>query len=120
MDRIHELFERDLPPRRHHYTVFCTDPSTLHPTPHAGEQRLNVIQERNGDAKYIGEHQTIEFRRFEEKDLEAALGPVAAVAEREGIVAYVCGPPPMTDWAVDVLKRSQGMDPKRVLCEKWW
>ena len=67
--------------------------------------------------QYIGEHQTIEFRRFEEKDLEIALGPVA---ERGSIVAYVCGPPKMTDWAVDVLKRSEGMKQERVLCEKWW
>lgn len=117
MDRIHELFERDNPHRRHHYTVFCTDSVTLHPTPDNGEKRLNVIRERSGDMKYVGEHQTIEFRRFEEKDLQAALGPIAG---RESTVAYVCGPPPMTDWAVDVLRRSEGMDHKRVLCEKWW
>ena len=67
--------------------------------------------------QYVGEHQSIEFRRFVEKDLETALGPVA---ERKNTVAYVCGPPTMTDWAVDVLKQSAGMDQERVLCEKWW
>ena len=46
-----------------------------------------------------------------------ALGPEA---ERENTVAYVCGPPSMTDWAVSVLSRSEGMEDKRVLCEKWW
>lgn len=66
---------------------------------------------------YVGEHQNIEYRRFEGKDLQAALGPVA---EREKVVAYVCGPPSMTDWAVGVLKGSIGMDESRVLCEKWW
>ncbi|CAF9919642.1 MAG: hypothetical protein ALECFALPRED_001246 [Alectoria fallacina] len=117
MDRIHELFKKDLPQRRHHYTLFCTNPFTLDPTSHSGEKRLDFNLERNRDIHYVGEHQTIEFRRFEEKDLEVALGPVA---ERKGIVAYVCGPPPMTDWAIEVLKRSKGMDEKRVLCEKWW
>lgn len=117
MERIHDLFKRDLPQRRHHYTLFCTDPFTLHPTPFTGEKHLSVIQERSGDIRYVGEYQTIEFRRFEEKDLGAALGPTA---ERESTVAYVCGPPPMTDWAVEVLRRSKGMDEERVLCEKWW
>ena len=117
MDRIHDLFKADLPQRRHHYTVFCTDPSTLHPTRHTEEMRLNVIRKQSKDLQYVGEHQTIEFRRFEEKDLEIALGPVA---ERGSIVAYVCGPPKMTDWAVDVLKRSEGMNQEKVLCEKWW
>lgn len=117
MDRIHDLFKRDLPQRRHHYTLFCTNPFTLDPTPHSGEKRSDFNLERSRDIHYVGEHQTIEFRRFEEKDLETALGPVA---EEKGIVAYVCGPPPMTDWAVEVLKRSKGMDEKRVLCEKWW
>ena len=67
--------------------------------------------------RFIGEHQNIEYRRFVNQDLEAALGPGA---ERKGVVAYVCGPPAMTDWAVGVLRRSEGMEEKRVLCEKWW
>lgn len=117
MERIRKLFERDLRQRGHHYTLFCTDPFTQNPTLYTGEKRLNVIRERSGDIRYVGEHQTIEFRRFEEKDLETALGPIA---ERESTVAYVCGPLPMTDWAVEVLRTSKGMDEKRVLCEKWW
>ncbi|KAK4694762.1 hypothetical protein P7C71_g2871, partial [Lecanoromycetidae sp. Uapishka_2] len=59
----------------------------------------------------------VEFRRFKERDLELALGPVD---ERKGTVAYVCGPPAMTDWAVGVLRGAEGMAEKRVLCEKWW
>lgn len=117
MERIHNLFTKDLPQRRHHYTVFCTNISTLHPTNHTGYKLVRVTQERSKDLQYVGEHQSIEFRRFVEKDLETALGPVA---ERKNTVAYVCGPPTMTDWAVDVLKQSAGMDQERVLCEKWW
>ena len=109
MERIHELFKRDPSQRRYHYTIFCTDSPTLHP--------FTFTRKWGKDMHFVGEHQTVEFRRFGEKDLETALGPVA---ERESTVAYVCGPPAMTDWAVDVLKRSKGMDQERVLCEKWW
>lgn len=117
MDRIHKLFNRDHTERRHHYSVFCTDTSNPNRTAHTGRNRLSVTRKWSEDIRDVGEHQTIRSRRFEEKDLETALGPVA---ERENVVAYVCGPPPMTDWAVDVLNRSDGMDQKRVLCEKWW
>ena len=116
MARIRELFEKDLQ-RRHHYTLFCTDQSAVNPTAHIREERRQLTRKRSGDVQYVGTHQSIEFRRFDERDLETALGPVT---ERGGVVAYVCGPPPMTDWAVGVLQRSQGMDANRVLCEKWW
>lgn len=66
---------------------------------------------------FVGKLHNIEYRRFEGEDLQAALGPVA---NRENVVAYVCGPPAMSDWVVGVLKGSTGMDESRVLCEKWW
>ena len=117
-ERIRKLFERNLSAKRHHYTLFCTNSSTLGPTPHGNDEKhLEVIRERDRDMQLIGEHQSIEYRRFKHEDLQKALGPVA---EREKVVAYVCGPPPMTDWAVDVLRKSEGMEEKRVLCEKWW
>ncbi|KAK8200844.1 hypothetical protein M8818_006161 [Zalaria obscura] len=55
--------------------------------------------------------------RITERDLWNALGPVEG---REKTVCYVCGPPQMTDGFVGVLKRQEGMDARRVLCEKWW
>lgn len=116
MKWIHKLFEMD-PQRRHHYTVFCTDPSTLDSKTLPGVKQYKITRERSEDLKYVGEYQSIEFRPFDAKDFEIALGPVA---EREKVVAYVCGPPPMTEWAVAVLQRFEGMDQKRVLCEKWW
>lgn len=82
----------------------------------SSEERLQAIRSLKWDTDYIG-NSNIEFRLFEQQDLEIALGPVE---ERKGIVAYVCGPPAMTDWAVSVLRRSKGMEEERVLCEKWW
>ena len=56
-------------------------------------------------------------RRFSQEDLIKALGNVE---ERGRVVAYVCGPPGMTDEVVGLLKGAEGMDEQRVLCEKWW
>jgi NAD(P)H-flavin reductase len=39
---------------------------------------------------------------------------------RQATVAYVCGPPAMTDQFVDFLSSRDGMDKRKVLCEKWW
>ena len=68
------------------------------------------------DTDHINEENT-KFGRSGEKDLINAIGPVVG---RKGVVAYVCGPPPLTDWAVEVLRLAEGMDKERVLCEKWW
>ena len=56
-------------------------------------------------------------RRFTKQDLLNAVGPVET---RSRTVAYVCGPPVMTDWAVAKLGEFEGMDRTRVFCEKWW
>ena len=117
MERIQKLFQTDLTQRRHHYTIFCTDSFFIPSRLQARRKRSRVVLDQSRDKLYVGEHQTIEYRRFDAKDLQAALGPRE---EREKVVAYVCGPPFMSDWAVDVLKGSIGMDEKRVLCEKWW
>lgn len=59
----------------------------------------------------------IRHQRFSHEDLLEALGDVK---ERKGVVAYVCGPPSMTDEVVGTLRGAEGMDEHRVLCEKWW
>ena len=65
-----------------------------------------------------GPHSWVEYyRRITEEDLCDALG---SISEREQAVAYVCGPPVMTDWAVERLRDAEGMSSERVLCEKWW
>jgi NAD(P)H-flavin reductase len=38
----------------------------------------------------------------------------------DGTVAYVCGPPDMTDELVSFLQDGMEMPKGRVLCEKWW
>lgn len=59
----------------------------------------------------------IHHRRITQEDLKEALGPVA---ERDGVVAYVCGPAGMTDEITYALAHAEGMEQKRVLCERWW
>ncbi len=63
------------------------------------------------------DHIKHEHRRISHTDLIEALGPVAG---RKHTVAYICGPPKMTDEFVDILTTAEGMDSRRVLCEKWW
>ena len=55
--------------------------------------------------------------RMSGEDMELALGPVNRRGE---VLAYVCGPPVMTDWAVASLRAAEGMKSEQVLCEKWW
>lgn len=62
-------------------------------------------------------NQSVRHRRITWEDVLSALGPVT---ERAGVVAYVCGPRGLTDEFVEVLKSQEGMEEKRVLCEKWW
>ena len=56
-------------------------------------------------------------RRFEYRELVNSLGPNHM---RGTTVAYVCGPPSMTDDVVDVLQKAEEMKKENVLCEKWW
>jgi hypothetical protein len=60
----------------------------------------------------------VKLGRIEKNDLEAAIGEDRSV--RQATVAYVCGPPAMTDQFVDFLSSRDGMDKRKVLCEKWW
>lgn len=65
----------------------------------------------------IGEQ--LETRRINELDLLDSVETLDR-QERKAMVAYVCGPPSMTDWAVSVLRKAPGVVGERVLCEKWW
>jgi ferredoxin-NADP reductase len=73
----------------------------------------DVIEYERLEATHIDN----KYRRISPADLLEALGPVA---ERNSALAYVCGLPSMTDEFVEVLSGADGMDPKRVHCEKWW
>ena len=80
------------------------------------EERLRPIRAVQGSPDYAS-NLSVGFRRFEASDIESALGPIE---KRKRVVAYVCGPPLMTDWAVDVIGNAKEMRSERVLCEKWW
>lgn len=56
-------------------------------------------------------------RRITKDDLVDVLGHVDL---RQSTVVYICGVPAMTDELVHVARRATGMDPKKVLCERWW
>ncbi|KAI1391292.1 uncharacterized protein F4822DRAFT_180612 [Hypoxylon trugodes] len=59
-------------------------------------------------------------RRITVEDITAAVG---GASERRFTVIYVCGVPTMTDEFVENLtdsRRGLGMEPHRVLCERWW
>ena len=73
------------------------------------EQLDRVVRKRNV--------KVLEGRRWTYEELEEALGEET---ERENAVAYVCGPPQMTDEVVGMLKRVPGMKEDWVFCEKWW
>ncbi|KAI0898136.1 hypothetical protein F4806DRAFT_494871 [Annulohypoxylon nitens] len=69
-----------------------------------------------------GEGCSVKFRhrRMTVEDVAAAAGDAS---ERRFAVVYVCGIPTMTDEFVQKLADPQngfGMEPHRVLCEKWW
>ena len=98
----------------HNFKLFVTNGAT--PPSHDDEKRIAAINPTQADTDYISEGNT-KFGRLVEKDLINATGPLVG---RKGVVAYVCGPPPLTDWAVEVLRGAEGMSNERVLCEKWW
>jgi predicted ferric reductase len=56
-------------------------------------------------------------RRITKDDLLDVLG---SLDERRSTVVYICGVPVMTDELVEAAEQAPGMDPKRVLCERWW
>jgi ferredoxin-NADP reductase len=75
--------------------------------------------EEAGEAVLGGEEGEILYRRrrIRRADLESCLGEVR---DRAGTVVYVCGVPEMTDELVGWAREAEGMDGRRVLCEKWW
>lgn len=60
---------------------------------------------------------SFEPRRLLESDVIELLGVPTRRAE---LLCYICGPPPMTDYLVDMVRREEGILSGQVLCEKWW
>ena len=113
LDRLRSIFQPGFGPNRN-FKLFLTHGAT--PPSHNNGKSISAPTPVQVDTDYINKGNT-QFRHFGEKDLIDAIGPVV---ERKGVIAYVCGPPPLTDWAVEVLRRAEGMEKEGVLCEKWW
>ncbi|KAK8901217.1 hypothetical protein QC760_010290 [Botrytis cinerea] len=56
-------------------------------------------------------------RRISNLDIDVVLG---TKEEKARTIVYICGPPTMTDSMVSYVRNLPGIDPSRVLCEKWW
>ena len=104
-DRLRKIFGQSAEPD-HQLTLFQTA---------ATSDKATQVQEQGmGQAT---ENVFLKNVRMSGEDMELALGPVNRRGE---VLAYVCGPPVMTDWAVATLRAAQGMKSEQVLCEKWW
>ncbi|KAI1371489.1 hypothetical protein F4677DRAFT_307668 [Hypoxylon crocopeplum] len=88
--------------------------------------RLRLFLTGGGEAKGAvscggdgGDDLPFHGRRMTVDDVAVALGDAE---ERRSSVVYVCGVPTMTDEFVQKLTdpHGLGLDPPRVLCEKWW
>lgn len=121
LDRLRKAF-MFLDPIQSLLELYLTSPSPLRdttfldPTQPKLESHLTSISLLRVD-RSKNENMRKHSRRISYDDLHSALGPPE---ERSGVIAYVCGPPQMTDEIVGVLKASEGMSKERVLCEKWW
>lgn len=83
----------------------------------------NTLDIHITDNKAISDHSSsdpwlkLHNDRITHQLLVSSLGP--ASDRKDSVVAYVCGPPAMTDEIFNVLQAQEGMK-ERVFCEKWW
>lgn len=84
--------------------LFLTDSNSSHLTPSSAPADL-----------------TIHSKRIEKSDLLSAVVGGDGKLDPQESVAYVCGPPQMTDEMVELLKGMLGEGgEQRVFFEKWW
>lgn len=63
-------------------------------------------------------HVKAHARRVTPEDVQStALG---SNTSSEDVCFYVCGPQKMTDYFVDSIKTFKDIEPRDVMCEKWW
>lgn len=67
------------------------------------------------EQRTVGRFPAFTNGRLKKENLEAVLRDAPEVT-----VAYVCGPPNMTDELVSFFQDDMGIPKERVLCEKWW
>lgn len=109
-DRLQKIFGQSAGPG-HQLTLFQTAP------PSDKGYGLVVSQAQGQGIQQATENFLLKNVRMSEEDMEIALGPINRRGE---VLAYVCGPPVMTDWAIANLRAAEGMKSEQVLCEKWW
>ncbi|KAK3065790.1 hypothetical protein LTR53_018035, partial [Teratosphaeriaceae sp. CCFEE 6253] len=121
LTRLMDLVAATAEPLAVTLSLFLTDPAAA---ASASDDR-GIIEHGRLPNRTVG-------RRVEAADLVAALDgfpaksraglqqPFGREHDRRGTVCYVCGPPTMTDDYVQFLGQQEGMEPRRVLCEKWW
>lgn len=102
-DRIRQIFEEGSYNRN--FTLFLTQCSDF--------EKNSLL----GPATGAADRERIVCGRMNSRNILDAVGPVE---HRRGTVVYVCGVPSMTDDFVSLLRGAEGMEEKRVLCEKWW
>jgi len=78
-----------------------------------GRLRLDLRVTRNEEEPWIGA-----TGRIDAEAIAAALAEAAAPTQE--VLAYVCGPPAMTDSLTEVLTSELGLPADRVRFEKWW
>ena len=108
LERLWRTFETGTMRDKGKFKVFLTSRAEEDGTNGQGERDALV---------WKGNEVPFSRRRITNDDLMEALGPVG---ERSRTVCYICGVPNMTDELVEHAKRAEGMDPRHVLCEKWW
>ncbi|KAI8964883.1 hypothetical protein F5Y11DRAFT_314710 [Daldinia sp. FL1419] len=85
----------------------------------SGGEREGIVHCK-GDGEGKGSGVPFQARRMTVDDITAAVG---GAEERKSTVVYVCGVPTMIDDFVQKLTDREdglGMEPQRVLCERWW
>ena len=116
-DRLHKMFGQERLPPDSSFEMFITPQRMGDSTP-AVANDMDISLDNDGIFDVQSQfHETVRLRRFTKTDLLVALG---RIEDGGNTVAYVCGPPTMTDWAVEVLKTADNMREENVLCEKWW
>jgi len=114
LDRLRAIFSTAR--RKQRGSSFISQELNLHLTGIAPENQAKIHETAVREYAIHGKFGVSE-RRFTAEEIVESLGPEV---ERDGTVAYICGPPSMTDEVVEALRNAEGMTDERVLCEKWW
>ncbi|KAL8948496.1 MAG: hypothetical protein Q9222_005328 [Ikaeria aurantiellina] len=103
LDRLSKFFKHGS--ENHNFQLFLSQCSE--------SEKAAFVEKLKPEAKKL----EVTCGRISHQHLLDAIGPVE---QRKGVVVYVCGVPTMTDEFVDLLRAAEGMEERRVLCEKWW